>query len=132
MPFTSPFGGLGMTAFNPASSTLPQNLPSKQKAAPETPLPSKPTAPVGAETITALVRPYMLQAHQPEAAAPAPVAQTPTFASMPEMAMPQAYSPTPPMPSFASAPSPYMMGMPTMPQQEQLPRRLNPNRLVFV
>lgn len=122
MPFTSPFGGLGLTAFNPASPNLPQNVAAKPKAAPEMPVPTKPTTPVGADTLTALVRPSLVQ---PRAAAPA-------FASVPQPAMPEAYAPAPPLPSFASAPSPYALAPPTMPGLPMAARRLNPNRLIFV
>lgn len=128
MPFTSPFGGLGLTTFNPASPNLPQNLAAKPKAAPEALVPTKPTVPAGAETITALVRPSMIQ----PARATAPVPETPAFASMPEPAMPGAIAPAPPLPSFASAPSPYALAQPTMPGLPMAARRLNPNRLIFV
>lgn len=124
MPFTSPFGGLGLTAFNPASPNLPQNLATKPKATPEMPVPTKPTTPVGADTLTALVRPSLFQ--------PAKATATPAFASVPQLAMPEAYAPTPPLPSFASAPSPYALAQPTMPELPMAARRLNPNRLIFV
>jgi hypothetical protein len=128
MPFTSPFGGLGLTAFNPASPNLPQNVAAKPKAAPETPVPTKPTTPAGAETITALVRPSLVQ----PARAAAPMPEAPAFASVPQLAMPEAYAPTPPLPSFASAPSPYALAEPTMPALPMAARRSNPNRLIFV
>ena len=126
MPFTSPFGGLGLSAFNPASPNLPQNLATKPKAAPEMPVPTKPTTPVGADTLTALVRPSLVQ----PAKATAP--EAPAFASTPQLAPPEAYAPTPPLPSFASAPSPYALAQPTMPALPMAARRLNPNRLIFV
>ena len=126
MPFTSPFGGLSLSAFNPASPNLPQNVAAKPKAMPEAPVPTKPTTPVGADTLTALVRPSLVQ----PAKATAP--EAPAFASVPQLAMPEAYAPTPPLPSFASAPSPYALAQPTMPALPMAARRLNPNRLIFV
>lgn len=126
MPFTSPFGGLGLTTFNPSSPNLPQNVAAKPKAMPEAPVPTKPTTPVGADTITALIKPSLIQ----PARATAP--QMPAFASVPQLATPEAYAPTPPLPSFASAPSPYALAQPTMPALPMAARRLNPNRLIFV
>ena len=133
MPFTSPFGGLGLSAFNPASPNLPQNLATKPKATPEMPVPTKPTTPVGADTITALIKPGGLFKSQsqtntvPEANAPAPM---PAFAQPMPM---QSVAPTPPLPVFASAPPIAFPGqLPEQPRLPMLPRRINPNRAIFV
>ena len=144
MVFTSPFGGLGLTAFNPSSPNLPQNLSAKPKATPETPVPTKSTTPPGAETITALIKPGGLFKPQPQTST-VPEAQAPvSVPTIPQLPMPSAYTsfaqpmpiqafvPTPPPPSFANAPVfPY-----PLPDQQatpvQMPQRLNPYRLVFV
>ncbi len=132
MVFTSPFGGLGLTTFNPSSPNLPQNLATKPKAMPETPVPTKSTTPPGAETITALIKPGGLFKPQPQTST-VPEAQAP--APMPAFAQPmpmQSFAPTPPLPVFASAPPIAFPGQPEQPRQPMLPRRINPARLIFV